>query len=218
MRHMLALCVTLLVASVALAAAKSPPAKPCVEPQTGLVFPLQMGTMNFSGTSNYSKPSLGDSVHYQPAAPVTDDVWADVYIYDWGRKNIPDGAESDDVKAAFEEAQQSVRDMEKRGSYKDVKVTVDKPLVVKAGDKEVTFLSATFEYVRLPEKGSAESPQSVISHLLITGNRGTFIKVRLSYDTSAKAVGAKVLAQFMTDLGAVLGQKTPPRPPHGQVT
>jgi hypothetical protein len=216
MRQVFLLCIVLLIAPFALAAT-SAPLKPFTEPQTGYVFPLKMGTMAFTSTDGYSHPSLGLSVHYQTDA-AAEEIWADVYIYDQGLKNIPDGSDSDAVKAAFEESQKSVLALEKRGNYKDVKTTIDKPLVVKAGDKEVTFQSATFEYVRMPEKGSTDSPQAVVSHLLITASRGYFIKVRFSYDAKAKDTGAKTFIQFVTDLGAVLGQKPSGKTPPGRLT
>jgi hypothetical protein len=207
MRSALAVLGLAVLVSVGLAADAAKPPKPYTEPATGLVFPLKLGGMDFGGASGYDKKELGVSLRYEVEKPI--DIWADIYIYDMGVKKIPEGTDSDGVRAAFEDARQSVLTMEKRGRYKDVKVVVEKPLALKVGEKNLAFLTATFEYTILPDKDSTDEPRAVVSHLFVSAYRGQFLKVRCTYNTAAKEAGSKIIKDFMNDLGATLSQKVP---------
>jgi hypothetical protein len=201
--------------SVGLAAEPAKPAKPYVESATGLAFPVKLGGMTFGGAHGYGQRELGVSLRYAVDKPddKAADLWADIYIYDMGQKNIPEGADSDGTRAAFEDARQAILTMEKKGRFKDLKVVIEKPLALKVGEKNLAFLCATFEYTIAPAPDSADAPQAVVSHLFVTGYRGQFLKVRCTYDAASKEAGTKIVKAFMADLGVTLSQK-----PAGPVT
>jgi hypothetical protein len=197
MRQALVLAVLAMVASVALAAAPEP-VKPYMETQTGITFPVTLGQLALKDASKLEKPELGVMIDYQ----ATGDVYARacVFIFDGGKKDLPTGVESAEVKAAFDQAK---NDIEKNERYKDIKTVAEKPFTLKIGDKELPMLSATFQYGFTPEKGAkAGSAQTVTSHLFITAFKGDFLKIRCTYTDAVK--GNELMQGFLTALGETI--------------
>ena len=180
MRNVLMLAALVLAASVCLAAAPEEP-KPFTEPQTGITFPVTLGSLALKATNKFDKPELGVEIAYQAAGDAA--ARAHIFIYDLGKKDLAAGIESDDAKAAFEQAKGDVAAMEKSGRYKDLKTVAEKPYTLKAGDKTVPMLSAVFQYTFVPDPTKGGEPRAVTSHLLLTVYKGQFLKVRLMCPT-----------------------------------
>ena len=92
---------------------QGPPSAPYREPQTGIVFPVNLGPMEFSGAKKYDQPELGVSVGYH-GDPL---IKADIYIYDMGQKNLGTGLGSPAVTSHFREAKGDIFALEKMGRY-----------------------------------------------------------------------------------------------------
>ncbi|HUS45606.1 MAG TPA: hypothetical protein VM219_06195 [Phycisphaerae bacterium] len=196
-------------ASVLLAAEPIPPGadpteppQPYVEPETGIVFPQRLGVLVLQGVQKYEEAGLGISVAYDCSDPIR--VVVDIYIYDFGRKDIGTGVESEAVKQHFGEVQGHLHAMEERGRYKTVKKLSEESVSVQVGDKPLALLHAIFEYTNVPAPGSDAPERPVKSHILLTGFKDRFLKVRFTYPQAKKADGDKVFAEFLPILGQML--------------
>jgi len=158
--------------------------------------------MTLGPTHKYDQPGLGVSVRYEAREPVY--VRADVYIFDLGRNDIGHGAKSEAVKAAFDGARADIVNMEKAGHYRDVKPQQQKPVSLTVGGKPLPMLAATYEFVILPGPGASGGEIGAVSHLLVTGYMGKFLKVRFTYPKTAKDKCAEMLKGFLAALGGVL--------------
>ena len=86
----------------------------------GLTFPEQVAGAKIGSTRDFetSDPGLGYGVKYEKPG------WSiDVFIYDLRRKSIPDDIGSDVLKAQIAQAQGDILEQEKKGAYKQVKLT-----------------------------------------------------------------------------------------------
>ena len=186
-------------ASACLAAAEEAP-KTFTEPQTGITFPATLGSLALKATNKFDKPELGVEIAYQAAGDAA--ARAHIFVYDLGKKDLAAGIESDDAKAAFEQAKADVAAMEKSGRYKDFKTVSEKPYTLKAGGKTVPMLSAVFQYTFMPEAGKGGQERAVTSHLLLTVYKGQFLKVRFMAPAGPKADEA--LQGFLSALGEAM--------------
>jgi hypothetical protein len=134
----------------------------------GLTFPDRVGDAQIGTTRDFeaNDPGLGYGVKYQKPG------WAiDIFIYDLGRKSIPDDPESDVLKAQVAQAHGDIFEQQKAGAYTDVKVTAS--YVIRDARKRVRFACEDFNYVRKPEG-------NVDSYLCLTGWHNKFVKFRLT--------------------------------------
>jgi hypothetical protein len=134
----------------------------------GLTFPEQVAGAKIGSARDFetSDPGLGYGVKYEKPG------WAlDVFIYDLGRKSIPDDIDSDVLKAQIAQAQGDIFEQEKKGTYQQVKLT--RSHVVNDSRGRGRLLCEDFTYVRQPEG-------SVDSFLCLTGWKNKFVKFRLT--------------------------------------
>ena len=83
----------------------------------GIQPPPSIGGFTIGDTHSYSSPELGHSVTYKRGP-----AWADVYVYDGGAPDIPDGPSSPQVLAQFEQAAGDIA-----ANYPSVRQTSDFP-------------------------------------------------------------------------------------------
>ena len=134
----------------------------------GLTFPERVAGVPIGSSRDFETehPGLGYGVRYDKPG------WSiDIFIYDLGRPSSPDDVDSDVLKAQVKQAEGDVFEQEKRGSYKQVKVTGS--YVIKDGSGRGRFLCEDFSYSREPEG-------SVDSFLCVTGWHDKFVKFRLT--------------------------------------
>ena len=82
------------------------------EPNTGIVFPKVLGSMQGRSVHTYDKPELGISIRYSNPGFFK----ADVYVYNGGKDNLGTGIAAADVKPHFQEVQEALNVMQKRAS------------------------------------------------------------------------------------------------------
>jgi hypothetical protein len=211
MRSALLFVCFLAAASVcAAAAAPSQPAKPFVEPQTGISFPVKLGPLAFKEVTRYRQPGLGLSLRYD--AEGDDHCRVDVYIYDLGKKGLGFGVDSDEVKQAFEQAKADIVGMEKAGRYKDVKKVAEKPYALKVGDKDMPMLSACYQYTIVPEAGVTVEFADAVSYIYLTAYKGQFLKVRCTYSATEADKGKGLMEGFLTGLGTAIEKSRSGKP------
>jgi hypothetical protein len=134
----------------------------------GLTFPEKVADAKIGPARDFetSDPGLGYGVKYEKPG------WAiDVFIYDLGRKSIPDDIDSDVLKAQIAQARGDILEQEKKGAYQQVRQT--RSHVVNDSRGRGRFLCEDFSYVRQPEG-------SVDSFLCLGGWHNKFVKFRLT--------------------------------------
>ncbi len=178
---------------------QGPPSAPYLEPQTGIVFPANLGTMKFSGVKTYGQPELGASVGYH-GKPL---IKADIFIYDLGQKNLGAGLDSPAVTSQFQQAKGDIFAMEKRGDYQSVTALSEQPTAFSTPGGELATLAASFKYSQTAGPGVAFTGPR-ISHLFLTAYKGLFLKVRFTYPENRKDQGDQALSQFLAALGKIL--------------
>ena len=142
----------------------------------------------------FKQAELGYSVAYKAPGLV-----ATVYVYNKGLAEIPTGVKSDVVR---DEMKQMVADMEaakKRGLYTSVKELGKEEVVAFGEGKEApTALRRQFEVERPGEK------EASLSSAYITGYKGQFIKLRVSYTKDSAEKSEKLIQNLLAALGPQL--------------
>ncbi|KQQ13390.1 hypothetical protein ASF53_14350 [Methylobacterium sp. Leaf123] len=147
-------------------------------------FPAEVAGFSRGPRTDYEAraPGLGYSVVY------TNERWkADVYVYDAGVANIPDGPSSPAVTGQLAQAASDVRTAVAQGIYRG---SEDRGAVRLPGEAGAKFTCRAFA-IDHPALGPTESL------LCLTGLRGQFVKFRLSGPTAKQAPKAEA-EQFMT--------------------
>lgn len=150
----------------------------------GLMFPDRVADAEIGPTTDFeqSKPGLGYGVRYRKPG------WTiDVYIYDLGRTSIPEGAESGMLKSELKEAQDDIRELQRRGEY--AKVDLVRTYVVRDRRGRPRLQCSDFNYVH-------EQTGAVDSVLCLTGWKDKFVKFRL---TSAHHRGSQAETRRFLD-------------------
>lgn len=140
----------------------------------------------------FPDPRLGYSVAYQaPGVAVS------VYVYDKGVAGIPAGAGGEVIRKEARQAADDIRTAQKQGGYKSVK-EVGKEEVVRLGKGKDApeAVRRRFEVVR------AEGDETR-SDVYVTGYKGHFVKVRVTYDPTAEGAEQKVAAALAAVGGAL---------------
>jgi hypothetical protein len=175
-----------------------------VEKQTGIAFPVSLGSMTFGESNTYDTPELGISVYYGVRGAVRVD--ADIYVYDMGIKNIGEGIDSNLANNHFKQCQGDISLIEKRGDYRDVTKIAEKTVALKIGGKELPMLCAVFEYSIVPDPGQSGEPRPVVSHIFLTTYRNNFLKIRFTYSAAGRDKGDEILKGFLDALGDAMNK------------
>ncbi|MBA4419133.1 MAG: hypothetical protein C0392_14685 [Syntrophus sp. (in: bacteria)] len=162
-------------------------AAPYKHPKTGVSFPELVGDVSLVKVTDFEKeyPGLGVGISYR-----ADTFKGDVYIYNLSMGQVPAGIAAPVITGQFEQAMGDVYTLEKRGSYKDLVVQI-KQETVQVGN--FPFLHSMMTYTQDDIKR--------VSHLYLTGYKGQFLKVRITYFSTDAAKGEKTLAAFINMIG-----------------
>jgi hypothetical protein len=170
-----------------------------LEPNTKLFFPVNLGPLKKKEVEKYKEPGLGVRIRYEGA----DLLKADVYVYRGGERNLPSGLESPAIKSQFQGLKDVMREMEKRGYYKDVVNEKDETTTLTARQgKTTSLLHTSFRLEQTARSNS--STERRVSHAWLTVYQGHFVKIRFTYLESKKVAGEKALEGFLADLADVL--------------
>ena len=176
-----------------------PAADPFTDAGTGIAFPETLGSLPRQKAHRYKDPKLGMAVAYHDKSILR----ANVYVYDFGEEDIADGVASEAVKEQFALARKDIENAAARDYYKDLEKLAEATAEVQTPGGPRSFLSASFRYAQAPGP-RVRFLGTNVSHLLLTGYRGKFVKVRFTYPEEKKAEGEKALAAFLEDLGKLM--------------
>jgi hypothetical protein len=140
--------------------------------KTGILFPDTINALKLVRVTDYEPlyAGLGTGISYR-----TETMRADIFLYDLTQGPIPEGASSQAAAKEFEQALNDIVAMEKQGTYKNVSIVIRKETVPVG---RVKFLHGVLTY--------EQNNIKLISHLYVTGYRGLFMKLRITYFASAR--------------------------------
>jgi hypothetical protein len=142
----------------------------------------------------YDDKRFGYSVQYQ-----SDKAFFTVFVYNAGVEKIPDGPESDTVKAEMYESL-LVLEAQKRGKqprYKSLS-PLDEEVIDFGASKTAPQIRRKRYEVEIIGEGAA------VTELYLTGYKNHFIKIRATYPTEDKDKYQKLLANLLDALGKEL--------------
>jgi hypothetical protein len=161
-----------------------------VHPATNLSFPPQLGAFHRTLVRQYPDPRIGVQISYT----LRDFAKADLFIYDLGLTKIPTGIESDEVKEAFSQAENELRQFASVPPYKNPQRSmVATPTIEHRGRKSkllVTMYTLTAER----EDGSN---LTLASWIILTGYKNKFLKLRYTHPFAQYDQGLKELRDLV---------------------
>jgi hypothetical protein len=129
-----------------------------------LKLPQNIGPLRYSGENRFSDRRLGRSYAYN-----TTGISLSIYVYDYGVKGIPDGADSVPLCEQFESAKLEI---ENGGNYENVQLRSEVGRSLSEGPEAPRAREALYELDR--------HGVHAVSALWITAVDGYFVKLRLS--------------------------------------
>ena len=160
-----------------------PPLPAYEDKQLGIAFPREFAGLIFDGQTKYEQAALGYCLRYGGR----DLLKADIYVYDNGIPNIPDGYDNETVKSEAVYAARVLEIIQERGQYTGL-VHLETGVVPQQG--YIKFVWDKFRYAQAPGKGVLYTGTR-ISETLLTGFRGKFLKIRLTYKEDNLQEGKK---------------------------
>jgi hypothetical protein len=159
------------------------------EPQSGLVFPMELGGLRrlAAGRPYAEGDRAGESIPYG-----SDDVQATIYVTSVGETKFPDGGDSEFIASELESALEAVREMERLGRYQSVKFLTAAP--EKLGNNPGNLLWARGAFFAMTEG------RLMISFTYITALHSRVIKLRMSGSDPDN----KTLVEFPQALGELI--------------
>jgi hypothetical protein len=150
----------------------------------GLTFPDRVAGAEIEASTDNEKttPGLGYRVTYRQP-----DWTIDVYIYDLGRRSIPEDVRSDVLKSQLRQAHRDILEVQRSGVYSRVKLT--RSHVMRDGGGRARLDCLDFIYVH-------ETAGPVDSFLCLAGWHNKFVKFRL---TSPRHAGSETEAKRFLD-------------------
>lgn len=148
-----------------------------VDLENGLIFPKKLKGLTFESFHAYDEPALGYSLRYAAGS------WhkIDIYVYNLGHDEIPDGPNSEVVKKEARSVSRIVGSMQEDDSYDDVR-KLGKTTTPLGGP--VRFIKESYQYSQNDIKRLSES--------YITGYQDNFFKIRFTYHAEHRVRAKKV--------------------------
>jgi hypothetical protein len=142
-------------------------------------FPQKVGPAELVGTEDFEakQPGLGQLGRYKFQG------WTmGVYVYDRGRRDLPDTAVDALVKPELAGAAADLMEARKLGHYADV--AEGHPFAIPPAATRGVFQCRSFRLTRRQESGQAPSPRDTYdSFVCVTIAKKRFVKLRLSSET-----------------------------------
>jgi hypothetical protein len=140
----------------------------------------------------FKDKALGYSVGY-----LGDGTIITVFVYDLGRDKIPDGPNSDVVKAEMYESLLALEANKATGRYKSLQPIDEKVLPLGTSKGALEVRRKRYE-VEIAKEGAA------LTELYVTGYKNHFIKIRATYPAENKEKAQKALDDLLDALGKEL--------------
>ena len=156
-------------------------------------FSKTMGNLEFVERTDYEQEGAGYSLRYQTKELLK----ADVYVYDMGIRNLPDGIASPEIRKEMEAVEGALRKVEQMGKYENVKELGSG--VRKFANLNTRFLWARFSYEQSAGEGVAFDRTRISDTFLLT-HRGHFLKVRITTKREDLAKHEPQIDQFIREV------------------
>jgi hypothetical protein len=157
-------------------------------------LPKTVGTLRYHETTIFEDPKMG--VQFRYASP--EGVKADIYLYNFGLKDIPDDITSPRVTEFFQAACNDVRAVAQRGILLDLEVKASQYLHLPENAPLPLYLWAAFYYRQAP--GPFTDYEGMrYSHLALRTDNGYINKVRYTYPDTLAESAAEDLLFFLAD-------------------
>ncbi len=164
-------------------------------------LPAKVGVFSARAASGFDDPRLGAARGYNSADGTT----ITIYIYDLGVKTIAHGITDETVRKAFHQAKADIAALEKRGTYRDVKMGQDLEFEIETGPgRTIKFLGVTYTFTIVDP--DSRTTQRVASKLMITGLRKQRCKIRVTRPPSSDADGQDSSTVVLTSLITALSK------------
>ncbi|HTU66621.1 MAG TPA: hypothetical protein VMF52_11770 [Steroidobacteraceae bacterium] len=131
-----------------------------------LKLPQNIGPLRYQGENRYSDRRMGRSFGYNASG-----LSLNIFVYDYGVRDLPDGPDSVDACEQFESAKDEI---EHGGNYQNVQLRSENSRRLSPGT-ELTAREAVYHFER--------NGLSAVSVLWLTAADGFFVKLRLSMRT-----------------------------------
>ena len=156
-----------------------------VDMEAELIFPMKLSGMITLEPHFYDNPDLGYSLRYAK------DEWSkvDIYVYNLGLPEIPNGPNSEAVKKESRSVSRIISSMQDDDRYTNVK-KLGKTTTPMSG--KTRFIKESYQYT---QDGSGR-----LSESYITGYNNHFIKIRFTYAEKRRSEAKKVAKELLEGL------------------
>jgi hypothetical protein len=161
-----------------------------------LKVPQVIGPLRYGGENRYGDRRMGRSFGYNASG-----ISLNVFVYDYGIRNLPDGPDS---VAACEQYESAKREIETGGNYQNVVLRGEVSRPLRAGQPAPLVREAVYEFER--------NGLRALSVLWLTAADGFFIKLRLSMRVEIGDELDQAREQILAAIGAAIAAR-PPRVP-----
>ena len=120
-------------------------------------------------------------------------IFTNIYTYNGGIKNIQEGIKSSQIKTAYKQTIDSIKETEGK-IYTGIKFIEQKNIIIKNGKKKMSFKTEMHKAQHI------ESGANLISNTFITGYLNNILKVRISYSEEIEDIAKKAMYQLMASL------------------
>jgi hypothetical protein len=155
-----------------------------------LKLPQVIGPLKYTGETRYDR-RMGHSFGYNASG-----ISLNVFVYDYGIRNLPDGPDS---AAACEQYESAKHEIETGGSYQNVVLRGEGSRPLRAGPAAPMAREAVYEFER--------NGLHAISVLWMTAADGFFIKLRLSMRTEIGDELEEARAQILEAVAAAIAAR-----------
>lgn len=149
-------------------------------------LPDYIGDLEYYDEQLHDDPRLGYAITY-----LDEGTRLDIFFYDYGIFDIPDGIDSKVLREHYEEVKAQLKES---GAYS--RVTLQSERQVSLGSSEIPALEAHY----LLQAGQSK----LLSFIFLTARYGEFIKIRLSLPVEKRSEAAKVVDAVFSALGKAL--------------
>jgi len=163
------------------------------ETSIDVTFPDRLGPLEFQRKQEIQPKELGIALQY--ASP-TRDVWATIYIYDLGLKEIPTDLADHLVMRVFLQTLQDAKQQVVTGRVREVRISDEPPKLARTGLCGREYLRTDFEI--------DTNQGSMKSYAVLTTLRGNFVKLRISHPRDQEQSSAQVVS-FIEAVSLLLG-------------
>ena len=157
-------------------------------------LPQNIGPLRYSGENRFSDRRMGGAFAFN-----TSGISLNIYVYDYGLRDLPDGPDS---IAACEQFESAKREIERGGNYQNVSLRGEFTRAMKAGPSPLVR-EAVYEFDR--------NGIHAVSALWLTVADGYFLKLRLSLRAEVADELEEAREEVLSTIAAALAMR-PVRP------